>query len=108
MDLRITLLMVIYYELQRALLTSFLMAQQKAILMETLKEFQLEHLRVKHLAPLTAHCLVLLIHPNLENNLVVKNVYELVYLSALLKESLEVPFLDLLMAFFRIFHMLII
>ena len=67
-----------------------LMAYQKAVMMETLKEFQLRHLRVKQLAPLTAHCLVFLILQNLEKKFVVSKVHQSVYLIELLKAHLKI------------------
>ena len=61
------------------------MAYQKAIMMETLAEFHMGHLRVKQFAPLTTHYSVLLIIPNLENEFVVSKVHHLVYMIELLK-----------------------
>ena len=50
---------------------------------------------MQHLASLKVQCLVFLIHPNLENNLVLRKVH-LEYLSELLKASLKTPCLALM------------
>ena len=66
--------------------------------MENLKDSHLKHLRVKHLASFATQCLVLLILPNFEKNLVARNGNYLLYLSGMFKAYLKVPRLELLKA----------
>ena len=85
---RITLKLIINNELQWVLLSENVVAYNKTTLIGTHKPFQLEHMIMNYLDSLTVKLLVLLIILNLENYLVVRKVYHLVYLSGMLKLSL--------------------
>ena len=81
--------MVISYGIKRNILTSFLMAYQKSIIMESLEELQIRNLRLKHLDLLIVHCLLLMILTSLKNNVVVIKVNHLLYMINLLKAYLN-------------------
>ena len=61
---------------------------------------------VLYLTRLKVQCLVLLNIPNLEKILVIKKVYDLVYLSGLLKISLKVSCIAVFKALYNIIHLL--
>ena len=73
--------------------------------MENLKDLQLNHLMGKHWDSLIVKCLVLLIIPNLEDNLVLSNMHYLVYLRELLKAYPKIPCLEVMKDVFNSSHL---
>ena len=73
--------------------------------MVNLKDFQLNHLMGQHWNSLLVKCLVFIIIPNLEDNLVLRNIHYLVYLRELLKAYPKISCLSVIKDVFNANHL---
>ena len=74
-------------------------------MMENLKYFQLNHLMGHHWASLILKCLVLLIIPNLDDNLFLRNMHYFVYMRELLKAYPKIPCLEVMKSVLNVNHL---